>query len=266
MDSDFEQCVNTTPIVIDDDAVSHSTTTRTTDVNSTESYKSIQYDDTKLATSCFAQFFVKCNTDTNSAICLLCKVMVKKSGDSTFNFVRHVKRHHLDAYNTWSKRLATKEEKTQAQQPSIKIAMTSPRGTKYASNHPRQVELSKMVTHDLIIGLALPLSIVERAEFLHAMHTVDHRFLVPSRRALCRDVLPKEVEKVENEMKRICRSSDFVSLTLDLWSDRRMRSFIGVTIHLIDENLFKSHLLAFKHLSGNLSNNLVKSSLLIRII
>jgi zinc finger BED domain-containing protein 1 (E3 SUMO-protein ligase ZBED1) len=197
-----------------------------------------------------AQFFINYSIETKSALCLLCKTTVKKSGDSTFNFVRHVKRHHLDAYNTWTKTLVIQEEKMQSKQPSIKDAMSSPRGTKYTSAHPRQMELSKMVTNDLIIGLVLPLSIVERPEFLRAMHTVDPKFVVPSRRSICRDILPKAIEKVESELKRICKLSRFVSLTLDMWTDRRMRCFYAITIHLIEQCLFKSHLLAFKHLSG----------------
>ncbi|CAF0890060.1 unnamed protein product [Didymodactylos carnosus] len=145
--------------------------------------------------------------------------------------------------------MATKEEKIQSKQPSIKDAMNSPRGTKYTSGHSRQIQLSKMVTNDLINGLVLPLSIVERTEFLRAMHTVYPKFVVPSPRSICRDVLPKTVEKVESELKRICKSSRFVSVTIDTWTDRRMRCFYGITIHLIEQCLFKSYLLAFKYLS-----------------
>ncbi|CAF1444839.1 unnamed protein product [Didymodactylos carnosus] len=194
MISDPDDQSDCTPIVIDDVIVHDSTIAS----DSTIKDKSIQYDDTKIAPTCLAQFFISYNTETKSAVCLLCKSTVKKSGDSTFNFVRHVKRNHGDAYNTWTMALATKEEKIQSKQPSIKDAMNSPRGTKYTSGHPRQIQLSKMVTNDLIIGLVLPLSIVERPEFLRAMHTVDPKFVVPSRRSICRDVLPKTVEKVES--------------------------------------------------------------------
>jgi hypothetical protein len=106
-----------------------------------------------------------------------------------------------------------------------------------------------MVANNRTIGLVLPLSVGERPEFLQGMHTVDPKFIVPSRRSLCRDVLPKVVEKVESKLKRICKSSRFVSFTFDVWMDQRMRTFHGMTIYLINEYLFKSHLLAFKYLS-----------------
>ena len=82
------------------------------------------------------------------------------------------------------------------------------------------------------------------------MFTFDQKFVVPSRRSICRDVLPKIVDKVESELKEVCQSSRFVALTLDLWTYRRMRCFYAITIHFINQCLFKSHLLAFKYLSG----------------
>jgi hypothetical protein len=181
MISDSDDQSDCTPIVVDDDVIVHDPTIAS---DSTTKDKSIQYDDTKILPTCLAQFFIDYNIETKSALCLLCKTTVKKSGDSTFNFVRHVERHHVDAYNTWTKALVTKEEKIQSKQPSIKDSMNSPRGTKYTSSHPRQIELSKMATNDLIIGLVLPLSIVKRPEFLQAMHTVDPKFVVPSRRSI----------------------------------------------------------------------------------
>lgn len=227
--------------------------------NSVVVHKSLQYDDTKAAPTCLVQFYAKYNVATNSASCLICHDQVKKSGDSTYNFVRHVKRHHLDAYNAWMKRVPVEDVGSKLKQQSIKNALVSPRGTRYTNDNPRQIELSKMVTNDLIIGLALPLSIVERPEFVQAMRTVDPRFVVPSRRSLCRDVLPHAFAKVENELKRICKENRFVSLTLDIWTDRRMRSFFAVTLHLIEQCLFKSHLLAFKCLSGShTGDNLLK--------
>ena len=163
MNTDSAEQTVLVPIVIDDDIVVQDLANVS---DSTAEEHLVKYDDTKLASTCLAQFFGNYNITTKSASCLICSSIVKKSGDSTFNFVRHVKRHHLDAHKQWVKRLVEKEEALKSKQPSIKSALVSPRGTKYASGHPRQVELSKMVTNDLVIGLALPLSIVERSEFL----------------------------------------------------------------------------------------------------
>ena len=39
------------------------------------------------------------------------------------------------------------------------------------------------------------------------------------------------VEKVKNKIKDIIKDKDSISLTADIWSDRLMRSFLGVTAH-----------------------------------
>lgn len=251
MSANDESQADITPIAVDDITAFNGYLATANDTNKIQT---VQYDQNKIASTCLGQFFKNYDVEKHSASCCLCNTAVKKSGDSTFNFIRHVKRHHPSAYNDWKKNLAAKQEQTNLKQTSIKIAMMSPRGTKYAHDHPRQISLAKMVTNDLIIGLALPLSIVERSEFLHAMATVDQMFIVPSRRKLARDVLPKLVGAVEAELKQICKASQFVSLTFDIWTDRRMRSFYAITVHLIDQCLFKSHLLAFKYISGMFFN------------
>ena len=102
--------------------------------SSTITIQTSPYDPRKIATTCAGQFFNNYNVQTGSASCSLCRTSLKN--------------------------LAAKQDQCQLKQPSIKNALMSPRGTKYAHDHSRQVALANMVTSDLIIGLALPLSIV----------------------------------------------------------------------------------------------------------
>ena len=53
--------------------------------------------------------------------------------------------------------------------------------------HPEQIALSKMVTNELIVDLALSMSIVEKTEFLHAIFTGGTKFVVSSRCSVCRE-------------------------------------------------------------------------------
>jgi len=61
------------------------------------------------------------------------------------------------------------------------------------------------------------------------------------------------LEQITMKLKQACRDAQFVSLTLDVWTDRRMRAFLAVTMHTISESddVFKNYLLAFQPLSGN---------------
>ena len=128
---------------------------------------------------------------------------------------------------------------------------------KYGDKSPRQLELTRMIVQGLIIDLGLPLSIVEHPAFLRAMNTIDPKFTVLSRRSLCREALPAALEQIMGKVKEACNEAQFVALTLDLWSDRRMRTFIGITMHTISktDNSFKNYLLIFQPLESKLLNN-----------
>lgn len=130
---------------------------------------------------------------------------------------------------------------------------------KYGSQNPRQLELTQMIIQDLIVDLGLPLSIVDHPSFLRAMNTVDSRFSVLSRRVLCREKLPSAFEQIMLKVKQACKEAKFVALTLDIWSDRRMRSFLGITMHTIAENdgSIHNYLLDFHHLSGDFRSGII---------
>lgn len=130
---------------------------------------------------------------------------------------------------------------------------------KYGPQHPRQLELAQMVVKDFIIDLGLPLSIVDHPSFIRAMNTVDTKFSVLSRRVLCRDILLLHLEQVMTKVKQACRDAKFVALTLDVWSDRRMRAFIAITMHTIEESdgTFQNYLFAFQSLEGRSLSSVV---------
>jgi hypothetical protein len=130
---------------------------------------------------------------------------------------------------------------------------------KYGPHNLRQLELTQMITQDLIIDLGLSLSIVDHPSFLRAMNTVDPRFPVLSRRVLCRERLPSALDQVMVKVKQACSNAKFVALTLDVWSDRRMRAFIAITMDTIAENdgTFQNYLLTFQLLSGELLSSII---------
>ena len=185
-----------------------------------------------------------------SAECLLCKTS-KRVFDKlgvTSNFTRHVRECHKQAFDKWFSELneTTSVSPKKANKITNHFAQTSrtvPRST-YGVNHARQIELSASVVNDLIIKLGLPLSIVERPAFINFMKTVDPKFVLTSRRTLSRTTIPSLCEKMHNQLKSFCSSATFLSLALDIWSDRRLRSFFAVTGTIFSE---KSYLFVFYH-------------------
>ena len=98
--------------------------------------------------------------------------------------------------------------------------------------------------------MGLPLSIVDHASFKKFMIDVDPKFKPIHRRDLTRTFLPNLKKKCVLKLKEICNKSCYISLTLDVWTDRRMRSYLGVTAHTIFNDELKSFLLSFDRLEG----------------
>ena len=75
---------------------------------------------------------------------------------------------------------------------------------------------------------------------------------------LCRNTLVSDIQDEfaakKAKLKDILHQVSDVSITVDIWSDRRMRSFLGVTVHYIHEFMLQSSLLSCVHITGTLSN------------
>ena len=192
------------------------------------------------------------NKGKTSAVCSLCDDTVWHMKNVTSNYSRHLQRKHKKEFEAWVISIKSmKNVGTEMKQSTLEDIISSPRSSKYASSHPRQIELTEMVFHNFLIELTLPLSIVENPSFLRAMKMVDPRFCVPSRRMFTETYLPKVYDRVISKLRDICSSASFLSLSFDAWSDRRMRAYYAVTIHFINRmGAYKSHLLAFNPLSG----------------
>lgn len=229
------------------------------------------YDVKKVAPHVLQQFFDDVRTDdgVKSARCLLCDIIIKQSTESTFNYKRHVERKHKVEMDRWQAELEMKEKVKDKKQMklqqsfvrkselffqihNLKMRKDSLDDRTYGAQNPRQQELTRMVVHDLIIDLGLPVSIVDHPTFVRAMNIVDPKFVLVSRRSLCRKVLPTALEELMVKLKRICYESRFLSLTLDIWTDRRVRAFLAITMHTINEvnGNFNNYLITFRPLSG----------------
>ena len=100
----------------------------------------------------------------------------------------------------------------------------------------------------------MPLSIVEHQSFHQFLSIVDNKYSPVSRRTITSKIdslVGDRQSKLKNELAK----ADNVSVTVDIWSDRRMRGFLGVTGHWInieDDSLqLKSQLLACNRFRGS---------------
>ena len=111
-----------------------------------------------------------------------------------------------------------------------------------------------MVLRNFIIELGLPLSIIEKAEFIRAMMAVDPKFRIPCRPSITKEYLPKLYNKVLDQLKNTCLVADFIPLTFDRWIDRCLCAFYAITMHYVNKiGHLRAHLLAFSHISGEIA-------------
>ncbi|CAF4150410.1 unnamed protein product [Rotaria magnacalcarata] len=160
-----------------------------------------------------------------SAKCAICEETVLDNIGVTSNVNRHVKRNHQTAYNEWFQKLKQSEQ----QQPKLldfiskKGRVSSPSKQLYPPGHQRQQQLHDAIVQNLIIEAGLPLS----------------------------TTIPCLYRKMNDMLKQFCATAEYISLTLDIWTDRRTRSFFSITGHAIINMEFKSYVLCFLPLYGS---------------
>ena len=102
------------------------------------------------------------------------------------------------------------------------------------------------VAHDL-----QPLSVVESDAFQHLLYTAEPKFQMPSRKHLSYALLPQRAERVRQMLKQQMSRAPSVYLTVDMWSSREMRSYIGITSHFVADFVLESQMVACKRFRGS---------------
>jgi len=83
------------------------------------------------------------------------------------------------------------------------------------------------------------------------MSDVDAKYQVPSRYRLTSKLIPLAKEKRVAAVNAQLEEAKHIALTVDIWTDRRMHSYIAVTVHTFVNWEAKSHLLHFAAFKGS---------------
>lgn len=164
--------------------------------------------------------------------------------------IRHLRTQHAEKYKEYEK--TKKHPKAGETQP--KLTSFSKFGTQqqtYTSNHPRQRVLTQSIVENLIVGCDLPVSLVENEKFRKFMADVDCHYVTPCRKTVTDSCLPTLLQLKKDAVKAILDSATDVAVTVDIWSDRRQHSFLGVTAHTHNNGTVKTQLIHFKSFSGS---------------
>lgn len=82
------------------------------------------------------------------------------------------------------------------------------------------------------------------------MDAAEPHYTIPSRKYLSSVLLPQRASLIESNLKHQMLQDSDISLTIDLWSSRDMRSFIGITGHFVKNFVLESVMVACKRFKG----------------
>ena len=113
---------------------------------------------------------------------------------------------------------------------------------KYEAKHPKQLLVTDALV-DFVAEDLMPLRLVESLRFQKLLKALDPQYSLPSRKHLSTTLLTKKYEQLKAHIKSRLRSVSTVNLTIDLWSNRQMRSYLGITAHYITDEWELEHIM-----------------------
>lgn len=141
-----------------------------------------------------------------------------------------------------------KDDQRKTSQTSMDTyALTSSKHTKYTTHDPNQITEALV---SFIAGSLTPLSVVENPEFKFLIESLNPRYQLPSRKHFSTKLLLERSTSIQNSLKSKLRAVESVCLTIDLWSNRQMKGFIGITGHFILVWCIESIMVSCKRFRG----------------
>ena len=175
-----------------------------------------------------------------SGECKLCRKHYSDKNGSTGNFHKHLKRKHFIQYQ-------------QAKFGDDSIMQTQEDFLENEEDlRDNVVKINRIILTELIVKCNLPPTLVEHVGFRSFLKAIVPRWKPTSARYFTRTLLPALINDCQNKIKQILGDTNHLSITVDVWTDRRGRSFIGITGHFLDENFVsQALLLQFVRLKGS---------------
>nr|CAB3267849.1 zinc finger BED domain-containing protein 4-like [Phallusia mammillata] len=167
------------------------------------------------------------------AKCKWCKVKIADKSGTTSNFSRHFKKHSSEFQrykNTMKLNVADSID-----DQKLKNFFPSVSKDTYANNSAQANKIHKSLVQDLIVGESMPLHIVESKGFIKFLKVANPCYRPLSRKTVRKNIL-SNAEEMKKKITTCLSNYAAVNITLDIWSDRRLRSFLGVTAHAIDDS------------------------------
>lgn len=144
--------------------------------------------------------------------------------------------------------MESKTKKTEDTQSNLEKFVKST-DKKYQSNDPKQIETLNYLV-EYIAGDLLPFSTVESENFRKFVEMLNPRFQMPSRKYLSTKLIQNKAKTIQQRLIDNLKKVDNICLTIDIWTNRAMKGFLGITAHFILDWKMCSAMLACKRFKG----------------
>jgi hypothetical protein len=96
-----------------------------------------------------------------------------------------------------------------------------------------------------------PLSVVESHAFWQIIQKAEPRFMMPSQKQLSTQLIPKCFTDIFSKTVALKKCAPQICITLDIWTNRQMRSYLGMTANFITEFHLMSAMIACRRFHGS---------------
>ncbi|CAF4015157.1 unnamed protein product, partial [Rotaria sp. Silwood1] len=178
--------------------------------------------------------------------CQLCNQDYKDKAGIFSNFIKHLKRKHLSEYEKTFK----KQDEGLLEEEIIECDGRPT--TELSTSKFKQAQITLAIAKHLIIKCNLPPNLVENNAFRDFMKECNVKWTPVSAKYLKHDTIARFKEKVIKIIHDTLSAVDHLTLTVDGWTDRKCRSFLGVTCHFINFKMEpESYLIDFVRLKSH---------------
>ena len=187
--------------------------------------------------------YFKVGEDTKFAVCNVCGQSISRGGKTTktfntTNLVYHIRGTHAELHSELLKKCDERtKEKASAPSSSRQLTLqeSSDKARKWDINDPRAQHIHTRIAEMIALDYQ-PFSIVDDVGFVRLLHSLEPRYVTPSRRYVTETVMPKIYETVRKQVKVEIAGVSHISFTSDLWSTTvSVNSLMSLTAHWLTE-------------------------------
>lgn len=168
-----------------------------------------------------------------NGVCQLCRRTYRDMNGIYSNFIKHLKRKHPFEYNKSFKQADDEDSMDDIESHANDTISFDD----LIQLNNKQTRIMLSIAKNLIIKCNLPFSIIEHPAFREFMKECYPKWQPISSRKLKYHVITSMRDRIQKIINVSLEKVKYVTLTVDGWSDRRGRGFLGVTCHFIDENM-----------------------------